>query len=167
MLLIQSLACYNEINQLKGRERGATVKALVEQFLKFGIVGVLATLIDYLALYLFSELVGVYYLWAKVLAFVVATVFNYWASMRYVFQAKSELKDERAQSFVLFLITCLAGLALSLLIMWLVVDVLGIKRVLLANLIATPFVMVFNFVTRKLLLEGSASQRGKRGKSCE
>ena len=129
------------------------MKALFNQFIKFGFVGVLATLIDYIALYIFNSQLGVYYLWAKVLAFIVATIFNYWASMRYVFDTGRDLEDQTAKSFFIFLSTCIAGLALSLLIMWLVVDVAGIKHVLFANLVSTPIVMVFNFITRKLLLE--------------
>ena len=56
------------------------------------------------------------------------------------------------KSFVIFLIFSVIGLIINDTIMWFTVDKFGIYY-LLGKIIATCFVMVFNFITRKLFLE--------------
>ena len=55
-------------------------------------------------------------------------------------------------SNIIFIIFSVIGLLLNDLIMWVSTDILSIYY-LLAKIIATLIVMVFNFITRKLFLE--------------
>ena len=70
--------------------------------------------------------------------------------MKWVFDVNKE-KDARKQ-FIIFIIFSVIGLLLNDLIMWVSTDILSIYY-LLAKIIATLIVMVFNFITRKLFLE--------------
>ena len=54
--------------------------------------------------------------------------------------------------FIIFIVFSVLGLLLNNLIMWITVDFLSIYY-LLAKILATIIVMVFNFVTRKIFLE--------------
>ena len=56
------------------------------------------------------------------------------------------------KQFIIFIIFSVIGLLLNDLIMWISTDILSIYY-LLAKIIATLIVMVFNFITRKLFLE--------------
>lgn len=123
---------------------------IIKQLLKFGVVGVIAFVIDYLVLFICTEFLGIYYLISSLISFSVSTVFNYIASVRWVFDVNQERR--RRKNFVLFIIFSIVGLGLNQLIMWFGVDVLHIYY-MLVKIGATAIVMVFNFVTRKMFLE--------------
>lgn len=126
------------------------LKELVIQIAKFGIVGVIAFVIDYGLFLLFTYVLSINYLVASGLSFTIATFFNFAASMRFVFAGKEG--QTRTQQFVIFFVLSLLGLGLNQLILWMCVDLLS-WFAWLGKLIATVIVMVFNFVTRKILLE--------------
>ena len=60
-------------------------KKLIDQILKFGVVGGLAFLIDYVLLYALTEFVGIHYLISSVISFTVSLIFNYILSIKWVF----------------------------------------------------------------------------------
>ncbi len=123
---------------------------LLIQIFKFGIVGVVATLIDFLFLYIFKEFCHFPIVVSNTLSFCISVIYNYYASVKWVFHINHE-KDARRQ-FVIFIIFSVVGLLLNDLIMWVSTDLFHIYY-LLAKVVATAIVMVFNFITRKLFLE--------------
>ena len=84
------------------------------------------------------------------MSFCISVIYNYIASVKWVFDVNKE-KDTKRQ-FSIFIVFSVMGLLLNDLIMWLSVDFLSIYY-LLAKIIATFIVMIFNFVTRKMFLE--------------
>ena len=124
---------------------------LVQQFMKFGVVGVIAFVIDYGLMVALTELAGVNYLISATISFTVSVVFNYLASMRYVFTHKQGLS--RRREFVIFVVLSVIGLGVNDLLMWLGSSVLGVNY-LIVKIVATAIVMVYNFVTRKIFLDG-------------
>ena len=126
------------------------VEHLLVQIFKFGIVGVVATLIDFIFLYLFRDLLEIPLVMANTLSFIISVVYNYWASLTFVFDVDKEKSKKR--SFIIFVICSFIGLLLNDLIVFIVTDKLGLYY-MISKVIATIFVMVFNFVTRKKFLE--------------
>lgn len=126
------------------------MKKLIEQIMKFGIVGVIAFVIDYGLMVLLTELCGVDYLLSATISFTVSVVFNYVASMRYVFTHKEGMS--RRREFVIFIVLSVIGLGLNDLFMWLGTGVLHVDY-RITKLVATAIVMVWNFVTRKIFLD--------------
>ncbi len=61
------------------------MKKLIAQFMKFGVVGVIAFIIDFGVMVFLTEVFAVPYLISTTIAFTVSVIFNYVASMRYVF----------------------------------------------------------------------------------
>ena len=84
---------------------------LVQQFMKFGVVGVIAFVIDYGLMVALTELAGVNYLISATISFTVSVVFNYLASMRYVFTHKQGLS--RRREFVIFVVLSVIGLGVN------------------------------------------------------
>lgn len=123
---------------------------LIRQIWRFGIVGGICTIVDFAILTVLHEFFDLHYLIANGFSFAVSVVFNYVLSMRYVFQGKED--SNKTSEFIIFVILSAIGLGLNQLIMWGTVDGLGIYYVA-AKVIATAIVMIYNFVTRKLLLE--------------
>ena len=127
------------------------MKQLIAQFAKFGVVGVIAFVIDYGLMVLLTELFSVNYLISATISFTVSVIFNYVASMRYVFTHKEGLS--RWREFIIFVVLSVIGLLINDALMWVGVDLFGISY-LLVKIFATAVVMVWNFVTRKIFLDG-------------
>lgn len=126
------------------------MKKLLAQFMKFGVVGVIAFVIDYGLLALLTELSGINYLVSATISFTASVVFNYVASMRYVFTHKEGMS--RRREFVIFVVLSVIGLLINNGCMWAGVELLGVHY-LLTKIVATAIVMIWNFVTRKIFLD--------------
>ena len=133
------------------------VRALIEQFLKFGVVGALAFLVDYGILMLLSQVVGWDPLPASAVSFVVSLTFNYLASMRFVFERRDDLS--RRREFSIFVALSVIGLGINSLCIWAGTAAFGdgAVSVTVTKLVATVIVAVWNFVSRKRWLEARGS----------
>ena len=134
------------------------MKKLIEQILKFGVVGIIATVIDFGVLYVLSQPLGMDPVISAGISFCVSLLFNYVASMRYVFTHREDMS--RSREFVIFLVLSLIGLAINEAIMAAGVAVLGNSAlaVMGTKVLATAIVMVWNFVSRKKWLDAGDDQ---------
>lgn len=124
-------------------------KKLIDQILKFGVVGGLAFLIDYVLLYALTEFVGIHYLISSVISFTVSLIFNYILSIKWVFDVT---KKQTVKEITIFVILSVIGLGINQVVMYVGSDLLNIYY-MLTKIIATAIVMVWNFVTRKIFIE--------------
>ena len=125
------------------------MKKLINQILKFGIVGVIATIIDFSVLYLLTEFIHIHYLVSSIISFTVSVIFNYILSIKWVFEVNHK---QTKKDFILFVVLSIIGLGINELIMYLMVDKLGIHY-MFTKVFATGIVMVYNFITRKIFIE--------------
>lgn len=125
-------------------------KKLINQILKFGVVGGVAFLIDYAVLFVCAEFLKLGVLWSAGIAFTISVIFNYIASVKWVFDVNKE--NDPKKNFIIFIILSIVGLILTEIIMWIGTDLMYIHY-LIVKIIATAIVMVFNFITRKMFLE--------------
>lgn len=123
---------------------------LLLQIFKFGIVGVIAFLIDYVTLIICKEVFHLNTLLSAAIAFTVSVIVNYILSVKWVFDVNK--KNSGKRNFIIFIVFSLMGLGLTELIMWFGEDILKISY-LIVKIVATIIVMIFNFITRKLFLE--------------
>lgn len=136
------------------------MKKLMEQIVKFGIVGVIATLIDMGILMFLRETFGMDDLIAAPIAFTISVIFNYICSMKFVFERREDMSRQR--EFIIFVILSIIGLGINQLVMW------GLKgrleflqgwqllyhfEYMIRKVVATVIVLLWNFVSRKVLLE--------------
>ena len=123
---------------------------LINQILKFGVVGGLAFVIDYTLLYILTEFLRVHYLISSVISFTVSVIFNYIMSIKWVFDVN---RKQGVKEFVVFVVLSIIGLGINSLIMYLMVDIMSIYY-MISKLVSTAVVMVYNFITRKIFVEG-------------
>lgn len=123
---------------------------LFMQIMKFGVVGGLAFLIDYIILIIGKEIFHMQTLIAAAIAFTISVIFNYIASVKWVFEVDEEKSKQK--NFILFIALSILGLILTEIIMYIGTDKMKISY-LIVKIIATAIVMVFNFITRKIFLE--------------
>ncbi len=121
---------------------------LLIQIFKFIIVGGIATLIDFILLFVFKEIVHLQVIISNTLSFCISLIYNYIASVRWVFDVNRD-KDPK-KNFLIFLIFSIIGLAINDFIMYLLINKLS---TFISKIIATAIVMIFNFITRKMFLE--------------
>ncbi len=128
------------------------MKKLILQLIKFGIVGVIALIIDVGLLMLLKEFFNMDVLVASGISFTVSVTVNYILSMRFVFESSG---NSKLNEFAIFVLLSIGGLLLNQVIMWLGVTVLSIYY-LWVKIFALVFVPIYNFITRKIFLEKKA-----------
>ena len=150
-----------------------TKPTLLQQILRFGLLGVFCFVVDYviyrLMNYVFeqtglAEVFGYYYLVSTVISFIVSVTVNYIFSMKFVFSGKEGMS--RKKEFTIFVILSVIGMGVNALCMYIGVDLIYGHWVWLQGLMsesfaknwffklgATGVVMVYNFVTRKKFLD--------------
>ena len=144
-------------------------KALIAQILKFGVVGGLSFVIDFVITMVVSAIfraagadVATAATAGGLFGFCISLVFNYFMSMKFVFERRDDL--DRRKEFIIFALLSLIGLGINEIILYfgvIVFDMLlpsavsGYPSVVTAivKMFATGVVMVYNFISRKLTLE--------------
>lgn len=122
---------------------------LLNQILKFGLVGGTAFVIDYVLLYFCTEFLHIHYLISSIISFTVSVIFNYILSIKWVFDVK---KKQDVKDFVIFIILSVIGLGINSLIMYVMVEKFGVYY-MFSKIVSTVVVMVYNFITRKIFVE--------------
>lgn len=145
------------------------MKKLFLQISKFGIVGFFAFLIDW-GLFNAVLFIGAfcwgedfvsqewYTLLATSTGFVISLIFNYLASMKFVFTHKENMN--RAKEFVIFAVLSLLGLLINNFVVWAIAhgipwpfEINQFIKDNVAKIVATGIVMIWNFTTRKKFLD--------------
>lgn len=127
---------------------------MLKKIINFGFVGIIATAVDYLLLWILKEYLNIDVMIASTISFSCSLILNYVLSMRFVFTDKREMSSNK--QFSIFLVTALIGLGLNQLIMYALVEKLGVYY-LFAKVVATGVVLVWNFISRHLTLEKGGS----------
>ncbi len=144
-------------------------KKLFAQILKFGVVGGLSFVIDFIITLVVSYIcrkigfdVATAATIGGVFGFCISLVFNYFMSMKFVFERKDNM--DRKKEFAIFTLLSLIGLGINSLIMYfgVVVCEMAVPDLVKeypsyvtagVKMFATGVVMVYNFISRKMTLE--------------
>lgn len=113
------------------------------------IVGGLATIVEWAGFWLFSEKLSIEYLLATALAFAISTFANWLFGRLLVFRGKQQ--QSLLREILSVYLASIVGLLLNLLIMFLLVQLLGVKK-MIAKMAATVLVFTYNYLVRKLII---------------
>jgi len=119
------------------------------QFFRYIFVGGAAFVVDFVSLYAFTDIFGVYYLISAALAFIIGLMANYALSVNWVFNSRT--LNNMWSEFTVFAIIGVIGLGLNELFIWLFTDYIGIYY-LLSKIIAAALILSWNFSARKITL---------------
>ena len=86
------------------------------QFLVYTFVGGLSFVIDFAALWFFTSVVGIYYLYSAIIAFALGLAINYVLSITLVFNVRKF--QQKHLEFFLFTLIGVIGLAINEFILW-------------------------------------------------
>lgn len=126
------------------------MKRYLSKIAGFGVVGVIAFCIDFGVLVLLKEFAGFNPVIAAAISFIVSLLFNYWASMRFVFSHREDMS--RSRELAVFVVLSIVGLGLNEATMWLGTEYLSIHY-MGVKIVATALVMVWNFWSRQRWLD--------------
>ncbi len=118
------------------------------QLMKYGAVGVLNTAVDFLV-YQLLTFIGINYAVAQCISYSCGILNSYLFNSRWTF--REDAKRERGEFFS-FIAVNVISLGLSVLLLKICYDVLGIESNLISKALVTPVVMVINFIGTKLLV---------------
>jgi len=136
--------------------RARRVRRLAWQFTRFLIVGLVSFAFDYGLFFVLFHYFGVQYIVASTISFSLSLVLNYILTLKFVFTATKGRNI--AKEFAIYIGLNIIALGLNQLILFVTVEWLGMSP-LVGKLIATAVVLVYNFISRKLLIERSSGAR--------
>ena len=127
-----------------------TDKEFILQVIKFGIIGVITSVLDWCILALFVRIFHVDSMVGNIFSFCLSTIFSFWANSRFVFEFDNSKGKKRV--FIIFFLLAIGGLIINEVTMligdkWLHFDPLIVK------IVGILLAAVFNFISRKVILE--------------
>lgn len=126
-------------------------KAPGGEAVRYIVVGVLTTLVNYCLFTLMTWILGIDVTVSNVTAIAVSILFAYVANKTIVFRRHSDTKSELALEFVKFVGSRLFTMAIEVGAVYLFVNVLG-KNEQLGKLVAMALVVVLNYFISKLIV---------------
>jgi putative flippase GtrA len=122
------------------------LKTVVDLF-KYSAIAAIGLVLDFGSLVFFKQIVGLYYLIAVALSFILGLIVTYTLSNMFVF---GEPKGSKTKVFILFGLVGVVGLGILSLLEWLFTSKIGINYII-SKALATIFVFLWNFFARRTL----------------
>ena len=126
------------------------------QFIRYGMVAVVAFVVDFGLLYVFTSKFHIHYLISTTSAFAISVVVNYILSTWWVFAKRT--KRQRSIELALFIGICVVALGLNDLFMWIFTSLVGIHY-LISKLITVALVFFWSFGARRFLFHPEGKKR--------
>lgn len=151
------------------------MKKIITQIAKFGIIGLLAAVMDFSILNFLITFLHMNAALAGTISFTISLIFNYLASMKYVFVHREDMA--RWMELLIFVLSAVIGLLINILILWIAAEVLlpagtqstdPLRYSIYTNVgkvFATVVVAVWNFCVRKWLLDAPSGDGAKNTNS--
>lgn len=132
------------------------INKLIEKFftrevISYLVFGVLTTVVNFIFYWLFTDVLGVYYITSNVIAWVFAVIFAYITNKLFVFESKSWELSLIVKEVLSFGAARVLSLLFETGFLALTVEIIGVPE-LIAKVIAAVFVVIINYVASKLFV---------------
>ncbi|MBO4862368.1 MAG: GtrA family protein [Firmicutes bacterium] len=125
-------------------------REFILQVIKFGIAGGTTSIIDWGVLAICVRVLHMDSMASNIFAFAISVTYNYWANAKFVFDFDESKGKKRV--FITFVCLAAVGFGINELVMWLGDKVLHYDP-LLVKVAGIALAAIFNFFSRKLILE--------------
>ena len=115
------------------------------RFIKFALVGVMNTLLNWSIFFILTK-VELYYIVANVIAYLIATIHSYFWNLIWVFKYNN---GSKIKSSIKFIVLNIIGLLINTIILYVLVDIFNINK-LISLMLTTVIVMIINYVANKV-----------------
>jgi len=124
------------------------IKENIYQFLKYGISGGLAFILEYSSFFILNNLIGLWYVWSNSIAMTLGFVLSFLLNRYWSFKSTS---TNALKQFILYGILFIVNLGISNLLMMLFIDTFGIAP-MISKIMAIGILMCWNFVIYKKVI---------------
>jgi dolichol-phosphate mannosyltransferase len=119
---------------------------ILKEFIQFGIVGGVGTLINLTILYLLTEKAGVYYLISAIFSFIIAMSINFILNKTWTF--REEIKLKLREKYIQFSIVSVLALSVNLIFLYLFTELFKIYYII-SQILAIGVALIINFLGNK------------------
>lgn len=120
---------------------------VINEFIRFTIVGGIGTIINLAILYSFTEFLNIFYIISAIIAFIVAATNNFIFNKIWTF--KEEIRDKIFLKYTQFFVVSVIALLVNIFFLYVFTEYLGIYY-LISQLIAIGISLIINFLGNKL-----------------
>lgn len=131
-----------------------------EEGINYLIFGFLAFVLNYILYFLFADAIGIHYMAATGLSWVLTVVFAYWTNRTFVFKSRNKEAGAVWKEFVSFIGARVATEVLELVLMYVMVDMAGINDKI-AKFVCQVLVILANYVLSKVWIFKDNSSTAK------
>lgn len=118
----------------------------LKKFISYFFVGGMAAIVEWVSFAIFNNLFG--YMAATIIAFVLATTFNYFLGKKLTFK---NYKHTNKDILGVFIVSGI-GLGLNILFMYIQIEFIHIPYEMIAKIIATGLVFIWNYISRRIFI---------------
>lgn len=130
----------------------SNIKKLInKETISYTIFGVLTTIVNLIAYYLFSNIININYLISNAIAWIISVVFAYITNKFFVFNSSYINKDVIIEEFIKFMNCRLISGLSEVVLLFLFVDLLLMNDIV-AKLIIGVLVALINFIFSKVFI---------------
>lgn len=126
-------------------------KLINKEIILYVIFGVLTTIVNLIAYYLFSNIININYLISNAIAWIISVVFAYITNKFFVFNSSYINKDVIIEEFIKFMNCRLISGLSEVVLLFLFVDLLLMNDIV-AKLIIGVLVALINFIFSKVFI---------------
>lgn len=119
----------------------------LRRFIKFSLVGVVNTVIDFLIFFIAINVAGLHYLFANIISWFVAVGVSFFLNKFWTF--KSVGVNSTASQYARFTAVSLVALGLSLLLLYVFVEIMSLHE-LVGKILTIGIVVFWNFFMNRL-----------------
>lgn len=123
----------------------------IKEVINYIFFGVLATIVNILSFYIFDTIFNWQYLVANAISIAVSILFAYITNKLFVFESKTETRQELFQEFTSFVSFRLLSGGIDMLTMLVLVDILTIDS-FIAKLFTQIIVVILNYIFSKFFI---------------
>ena len=124
-----------------------TKQNIIKEFIKFGVVGAIGTLINIVLLYLLTEKVGIYYMFSAIFSFIIAMTSNFILNKVWTFRERIKLYV--GKKYLQFGLVSVSALLVNLFFLYLFTEIFGIYYIL-SQTLAIGIALIINFIGNKI-----------------
>jgi len=122
-------------------------KNVIKEFVKFGVVGGIGTLVNIAILYLLTEKIGVYYLISAIFSFIIAMSSNFILNKVWTF--KENIKLGIGKKYLQFGLVSVSALLVNLFFLYIFTEIFGIYYII-SQILAIGIALIINFFGNKI-----------------
>ena len=122
-------------------------RKVIDEFFKFGLIGILGTLVNLFILYVFTEFAGIFYLISAIIAFFVAATHNFILNKIWTF--KEKINYLFTKKYIQFLIVSISSLVINLIFLYIFTEFFNIYY-MVSQALAIGVSFIANFIGNKI-----------------